>query len=37
LELRQQTPKPEVSVSTRWLYHAFGIRAYDDVRTDFKT
>jgi transposase len=35
LELRQETPNREVSRSTRLLYHAFGIRGYKYVRTDY--
>src|SRR6516165_11914022 len=30
------TPNREVSMSTSLLYHAFGIRGYDYVRTDYR-
>ncbi len=31
-----KTPNREVSMSTSLLYHAFGIRGYDYVRTDYQ-
>jgi transposase len=34
--LCQSTPNREVSMSTSLLYHAFGIRGYDYVRTDYQ-
>src|SRR5580704_17036738 len=36
LELRQMAPNREVSMSTSLLYHAFGIRGYEYVRTDYQ-
>lgn len=36
MELCQKTPNREVSMSTSLLYHAFGIRGYDYVRTDYQ-
>jgi hypothetical protein len=34
--LCQSTPSREVSKSTSLLYHAFGIRGYDSVRTGYR-
>jgi len=36
LELRKRAPDREVSMSTSLLYHAFGIRGYQYVRTDYR-
>src|SRR3954447_10782183 len=36
MELRQEAPNREVSMSTSLLYHAFGIRGYHHTRTDFQ-
>jgi transposase len=34
LELRQEAPNQEVGMSTSLLYHAFGIRGYEYIRTE---
>jgi hypothetical protein len=36
MELHKGVPKREVSMSTSLMYHAFGIRGYDYVRTDYQ-
>jgi hypothetical protein len=36
LELYQETPELEVSMSTSLLYQSFGIRGYQYVRTDYR-
>jgi transposase len=36
LELRKELQKREVSMSTSLLYHAFGIRGYEYVRTEYQ-
>jgi hypothetical protein len=35
LELCQNSPNREVSMSTSLLYHAFGIRGYHHVRSEY--
>jgi hypothetical protein len=36
LELRQEAPNQEISMSTSLLYHAFGIRGYEYIRTEYR-